>query len=151
MRDFVYGLVILILIGLLIWQNFQKEYIYRETTKIDTILVRDTIQILAPAKVVYKTKYKIDTLTKIIVEETDSSAYTACLDTTIGKTNLGVCFTYPEKYFSIQANFVPDTIMKTIIVEKPFLRYERKEMKWWEDALKIGAGVVLGYALGKIK
>lgn len=143
--EFILSIAVVILLVLLTVSQVKPPE-FRTVVQHDTILVRDTIVITQKAKVQYKIKEIRDT---VIVY--DSTNFVACIDTSIKKSQIMVCYSYPESIFSINLKFQPDTIQKTTVIEKPILKYEQKKDPWYYDALKIGGGVVVGFMLGRVK
>lgn len=150
-KDTIYGIIILALIlviigGLIYFPKIDVREIYRR----DTVITREPILIEAPAKIKYKTRIIRDTLfkdTAIFIQSVDSSSWVACIDTTIKKVSIGVCYLYPESKFNINLYSLPDTIEKVIYIEKPLIKYEKEASKWYEDVYKIGGGVLIGVVL----
>lgn len=146
MKDLAYLLIIVVLLVFGAYQYFQKDVVVKEYFTRDTILMRDTISIVQKGRIQYKTILVKDTILKI-----DSSAFVSCIDTMISKSNVSVCYRYPENMFSVDLRFIPDTVTKYTIVERPILKYEEKKNSWWEDVAKIGGGILVGYLLGRVK
>lgn len=154
-RDYLFMLVIVVLIGLLVWREVTNDGVVRIVQTRDTIIFRDTIQVTLPAKVHYKKVYveKFDTGRKSSIVEVlqDTSTWIACADTMIKKTTINVCFFYPKKEFSLHIAYRPDTIEKTVIVEKPLVKLEQPSNRWYYDVGKFGGGLLLGFLLGRVK
>lgn len=146
MKDLAYLLVIVVLLVFGAYQYLQKDVVVKEYHTRDTILVRDTISIVQKGRIQYKTILVKDTILKV-----DSSAFVSCVDTIISKSSVSVCYQYPENMFSVDLRFIPDTVTKYTIVERPILKYEEKRNSWWEDVAKIGGGIIVGYLLGLVK
>lgn len=142
--------LVLVVLGLL---YFKREPVVKEIVKVDTVLVRDTIHIIAPAKVRYKKVYieRVVEAKPVVVVETDSSAWIATLDTAVGKANIKTAFYYPQKRFEISLAFEPDTIQKVVTIERPVWKYEAKQAKWYEDVAKYTIGFALGFLAGRAK
>ncbi len=116
---------------------------------VDTILVRDTIVVRAPAKIVYKEKIipiTKDKDTTIV----DTTSWSACIDTTIAKADVSVCYFYPENSFSIRVYPLPDTvrIYTKQVIEVP--KIEKHKSDWKENALYVGGAFVGGLIIGLI-
>ncbi|ROL55657.1 hypothetical protein D9V84_11170 [Bacteroidetes/Chlorobi group bacterium Naka2016] len=156
-KDTILNIIILLLLLLLCWQAIKEpKFLVREIQKQDTIIVRDTVRIEARGKIVYRTKYKYvqsqdSAQSTTTGSEIDSSSFTVCLDTTVAKTMLNVCYFYPENKFMLNIQSQPDTITKYTVIEKPIIKYEQRKDNWTIDLLKIGSGMILGFMLGKIK
>jgi len=147
MKDFMYAFVILVLLAFLSYEKFFDKGRIVEVQKRDTILVRDTIRLeKIQGKIVYKIKEKRDT---VVVY--DSSAFVTCFDTAYNRSYFSVCYAYPENHFSTFISFVPDTVQKHIIIEKPIIKLEPKQEPWYYDVIKVSGGIVLGFLFGRAR
>ncbi len=149
LRDYFYLAVIFFLIIWGLVASLKPPRIV-ETISRDTILHKIPVFISSPGKIKYKTKTilreKTDTVFVL-----DTLRWTSCIDTTIRKANIKVCYEFPTNQFEIGIWFQPDTVRMINVIEKPLLKYEQQKNSWYVDALKIGGGVLLGYILGRSK
>lgn len=151
--NFIIIAILLVIIVYLYWrgESVSPKPIY----KYDTVVIKEPIIIEKEGTIKYRWKVKYDTLfvldTLKILEnkEIDSTSFVSCIDTNVNKTDVRVCYMYPENKFNVDLFFHPDTVTKYIYIEKSLLNYKPQESKWYEDVYKIGGGMLIGVLIGR--
>lgn len=156
MREWVYIVVILSLVVLLLFQFLKSPNIVTQEIIVrDTVITYVPIHIEQQGKITYKYKYiyrydSLQTNTVIVNSEIDSTRFVSCVDTLVNKTQVDVCYEYPENIFRINVNQLPDTLIKYTVIEKPLLNVPSSIGTQKDDWYKIGGAFLFGVLVGGI-
>ncbi len=162
MKDVFYlvlGVVLIIVAWLIMETFFGKRggggggsggYMFLERW-VDTVVVRDTVVIRGPGRVVWRVEERVDLDTVFVrdsVSGVDTVGFEACLDTVGSWGSLSVCYVYPVNEFTVRFFVKPDTIR---IGERVFGDMGLGgRVDWWERAGYVGVGLASGLVLGLI-
>jgi hypothetical protein len=148
-NELILLLLILFFLGFGCGYFFSKFNIENKTllSNSEKEIKRDTIvkmQLQAPL-ILYKTKLKIIKTSDTVIQ---SNPFIAKLDTIIQHDTIKADYEFPQNLLSFELKRRPDTL-KIQTIEK--IKTVPESKPWWQTPAYVGAGVILGYLLGKAK